>query len=400
LWTVPLAPTLKADGFEGYALLEELRGEAQSFLFQAYRDAFLWSFVQPAQRENLFGVNSPVPTWNDIPADLSPPVEHFRRLASDPAHVNATELAGACRALSDWAAAEGHLQTEYHFADLSARVAPEDPDLAFNAGRAARRHGRAEDARTWFRRTIALARRADDEATYASAYLGWGILEERQGDVSAAMRLFVKAWKAAKRGKLRELAAAARHNMIGIALAEGNFARGQTHIIRAYKLYGAKNPQLHRLANDAASFWFVFGFYSVSLPLFEAALPRFTRADERAFLLANISRAAAASGDRERYLEARDEILDLNREMLESFPEIFIELALGAHTLGYAARAKELANRAVEAARNRRDEASLSRAVDVAEAIARGDAPDKPQEPGPDMTLFAARFLDWLRELP
>ena len=399
LWTVPLAPTLAAGAFDGYALLEELRGDALPLLFHFYRDALLWALVDPEDREHLFRGSVALPAWTDVPASLSQALAQFQKLGTHPSHVDATELAHVCLSVAEWAALGGHGETEYHFADLAARVAPTDPNLAFNAGRAARRHARTEDSRSWFRRTVALARRADDEAAYANAYLGWGILEERQGNIERARRQFVRAWRAAKRGKLKELAAAARHNMVTIAFADRNFARGQAHIMRAYKLYGRSNPQLHRLANDAATFWFGFGFFGLALPLFEASLPQFTREDERALVLANISRAAAAVGDRERYLEARDQTLELNRELRDSLPETYIELALGAHALRYTASAKTLASKAVEVSRKRWDAAMVARAESVVDAINRGAELDRAREPDPEMARFAAHFLARLREL-
>ena len=399
LWTVPLAPALPTEPFDGFDLLEELGGDERPALFQSYRDTLLWALARPDERPNLFLALPGAPTTAAGPTFLNPAIEEFRKLVRDPGRVDVAGLARACTSVSEWAALSGYAATEYHFAVLAARVAPADPALAFNAGRAARRHVRIEDARVWFRRSVALARRADDEAAYASAFLGWGILEERQGNVDRAVQLFGRAWKAAKRGKLRELAAAARHNMIAIALAERNLARGQGHIIGAYKLYGEGNPQLHRLANDAAGFWFVFGFYSLSLPLYEAALPRFTRPDERAMVLANIGRAAAALGDRDRYLEARDLALDLHRELAGSLPEIYVELAHGAFTLGYTTRAKDLAKRAIQIARKHGDPSMVLQAESVLAAIDTGAEPDRPREPDPEMRRFAARFLARLGEL-
>jgi tetratricopeptide (TPR) repeat protein len=286
--------------------------------------------------------------------------------------------------------------TEYLYSVLAAYAAPKDPYPAFAAGRAARRHGRIDDARTWFKRTIALARRADDEAASASAYLGWGILEERQGNRERAATKFLKAWRAAKRGGLPELAGASRHNMIAVALSERDFAAGNAHIVAAYKLYGRGNPQLYRLANDAAGFWSTFGYFSISLPLFEAALPHVLRADEKMAILANISRAAAALGMRDRYLEAWDTALELERAAGEALPEIYMELARGAWALGYYGRAKELATKALQVST---PETTARRAESLLDNIVARRPPDPAREADLQLQRFAARFSQRLRGL-
>jgi len=188
--------------------------------------------------------------------------------------------------------------------------------------------------------------------------------------------------------------------MLAIALAERNFGQGQAHLISAYKLYGRRNPQLYRLANDAAGFWSAFGYYAIALPLYEAALPYFRRADERMAVLANISRAAAAVGNRDRYLDAWDQALDLDRDAGESLPEIYVELARGAHYLGIFARAKELANKAVEAAEQRGVETSIRNARRVLSDVLSGAPSDEPRAPEPELERFATRFRARLRELP
>lgn len=186
MWTVPLAPTLPTEPFDGFDLLEEL-GDERRALFQSYRDTLLWALARSEERPNLFRALPDDLTMAAVPAPLAPAIEEFWKLVRNPGHADGAAIARACTSVSEWGALNGYAATEYHFAALAARVAPADPVLAFNAGRAARRHARIEDARVWFRRSVALARRADDEAAYASAFLGWGILEERQGNVDRAV---------------------------------------------------------------------------------------------------------------------------------------------------------------------------------------------------------------------
>lgn len=400
LWTLALAPKLPAETFDGLPILEEVRGTAAGLLFQCFRDALLWATAEPITRTELFRPESNRFSSYDVALDprIAAAVEVLTRIV-DGKSVEALHITKACLTVAEWAAASGYAATEYHFCVLGAYAAPDDADAAFAAGRAARRTGRVEDARSWFRRSISLARRSGDDAAYASAYLGWGILEERQGRQSVAERKFIRAWRAAKRGGLPELAGATRHNMIALALTARNFEAGNRHIIAAYKLYGPKNPLLYRLANDAAGFWSTLGLFGISLPLYEAALPFVTRADERMTIYANISRVAAALGERDTYLEAWDKALDLDREAGEKLPEVYCELARGAYALGYHPRAKDLASRAVAVAAARGGGPSEENARTVLTAIQTQTLSDPAIEASPELQRFVARFYSRLRQL-
>jgi tetratricopeptide (TPR) repeat protein len=188
--------------------------------------------------------------------------------------------------------------------------------------------------------------------------------------------------------------------MIALAFAERNLQEGQAHIVSAYKLYGPDNPQLYRLANDAAGLWTIFGFYSVALPLYEHALPHVTRLDERVAILANISRAAAGLGQRDRFLSAWTEAIKLDRHPGESLPDIYMELARGAHLLGYLIRAQELAVEAIAAATARNSEAKRKAAEQLLDDIReRRPAPGDAEQPPPEVSRFARRFGKRLRRL-
>jgi tetratricopeptide (TPR) repeat protein len=399
-WTIPVAPRLPIARFEGGAILDEVNGAEAGVLFECFRAAVLWTEVEPEARVGLFGSHARLlAAYRPAEGGLGVHLGAFRALVATPEKAIPPEVAQACIGVAEWAAELGHMETEYHFSALAAYASPQDPMLAFGAGRAARRQGRIEDGRGWFRRAVALARRSGDEAAYASAFLGWGILEERQGNRDGAAEKFARAWKAAKRGKIRDLAGAARHNLLAIALAERNFARGQAHIVAAYKLYGRRNQQLYRLANDAAGFWSAFGLYGVSLPLYEASLRFFQRADERVSVLANIAHAAAALGDRERYLESRDAALDLNRRIGQPRPDVLVELASGAFALGYGSTAKALASEALEAAMQAGPPEWVDRARRLLSEIGEGTRRVESRVAEPPLLRFAERFRRRVQEL-
>ena len=395
-WTVHPIPTLSVARFEGYDLIDELDEPEALLLFDRFRDTLLWTATDAADRRGLFRSEP-----SDLPDShpLCSALRMLNKVVTTPETIDARTVALALMEVSAWGAAGGRAATEYLFALLAARTMDWDQEFASAAGRAARRQGRFDEARSLFRRAVALSRRAGDDAGYANAYLGWAIMEEKRGDLAAARTRFIRALRAASRGGLPELVAATRHNMIALALADGDFSVGQAHIVASYKLYGPDNPQLYRLANDAAGFWSTFGFYSIALPLYERALPHVMRADERLAILANISRAAAGLGHRDRFLSAWTEAVTLDRHAGESLPDIYMELARGAHSLGYAVKAQELAREAIAYAVARGYGAKKAAAERLLDEIQEGRHTDHAREPSPDLARFAHRFIRRLRQL-
>ena len=397
LWTVYPVPVISWAWWEGYELLQEPDAADLLALYHAFRDALLWASTDPMERDGLF---DPARCYEIEPGHpAAEPLSVLFNITSESARGDEARAATACEAISAWAGTVGMDAVEYLFAYLAARVSPGSHERAFAAGRAARRQGRFRDAEAFFRRTIALSRRVGDDAGYANGYIGWAIMEEKRGNLVYARRRFVSAWRAAKRGGLPELGAATRHNMIALALAERNFDEGQRHIASAYRLYGRKNQQLFRLANDAGGFWSTFGYYSVALPLFEAALPSVTRPVERAAILANICRAAAGLSKKDQYLEAWTECTKLDRDMGDSMPDIYMELCRGAQTLGYRKQARELAIRAIASSEARRYEGKAAMARELLAAVQAGEHREDAVDPPAELEAFAARFLKALREM-
>jgi tetratricopeptide (TPR) repeat protein len=395
-WTIPPAPTPSWARFEGYDLIAEFEGAEVLPLFDRYRDTLLWAETDARNRRGLF---SSIPESLPRTHPLHGALQVLNGIVVAPESADARQVAEACMEVSQWGAAGGWSATEYLFALLAAKTVDGDHELAFAAGRAARRQGRFEDAKSLFRRAIALSRRAGDDAGYASAFLGWAIMEEKRGNLAAARTRFVRALRAASRGGLPELVAATRHNMIALALADRDFPEGQAHIVAAYKLYGADDPQLYRLANDAAGFWSAFGYFEIALPLYERALPHVTRPDERIAILANISRAAAGLGRRERFLTAWTEAVSLDRHGGETMPDIYIELARGAQTLGYNVKAQELAREALTWATQRDYPAKRAAAAEMLAELQEGRGADPARTPPPELLRFARRFTRRLRRL-
>jgi tetratricopeptide (TPR) repeat protein len=386
-------------------ILDEVPSPLGLALFQACRDVLLWALAAPAERGALFAEaldGRPAPPWYVDPAgekEIAAPLAVFGALVERPGAAQRGKIAAACSEVAGWASIRGYGATEAEFARLAAVVSPKDPELAFAAGRSARRLARYESAAEWFGRAIGLARRAGNEAAYATAYLGWGLMEEQRGRRERARSRFVRAWRAGQRGGLRTLAAAARHNLIALSVPDRPFDEGQAHVIAAYKLYGRGNPALARLAADTACFWTWHGYHSAALPLFEAALPLIDRVPDRLQVLANIGRAAAATGRADRFREVWEEVGAVMDRGGEFVPWVLIDLAHGAHTLGQRRLALHLADEAVRQAGSR-GQAGASEAASAIHQTAREAGPgDADRVPPESIPPFAGRFITRLRAL-
>ncbi|HYH83248.1 MAG TPA: hypothetical protein VEX86_25855 [Longimicrobium sp.] len=316
-------------------------------------------------------------------------------LAVEPAGITPQALGSACAAISEWANRMGLTNTELVFSRAAARVDSENSDLAFRAGRAARRNSRYEEAQGWFRRAVGLARRADDDAAYTSAFLGWGVLEQARGNPDRARKRFVRAWRRAKGGRLPKLAAAARHYLI--ALSVGNFREGIRHAIAAYKLYGPGDHRLAALASDTGAFLSDHRHFSSSRPLFEAALPLLGDSPDRLVPLGNLARAVAAMGDRKTFTGLWLEANRRGDAHAETLPDALIELAEGARTLGLFRKAEATLQEAISAAEQRREPAALHRATTVLAEL-HSKPPDQDLPASPEIRRFVRRFVRRLRK--
>jgi tetratricopeptide (TPR) repeat protein len=393
---LPPAPAGTTREFEGWRVLEEVDGPAALPLFVVLRDLLLWSAAPADERGAVFGDVTNAITALDreaIALPLREPVVTLLTVSDRSVRPSDVELTAACTAISDWAAELSHLDTSIAFAEAAARISPNDPDLAYRAGRASRRKTAYDRAQQWFELSVALARRANDPTTYTSAQLGWGVMEIERGRRDLARRRLTAAWKAAKRWKLRRLGAAARHNLMVLEIPDGDLDIATLHAAATFRLYGRHDEKLYRLANDTACLWASRLFLEPALDVFEAALPFFTHISERALVIANIGRAAAGLGDRTRFLDACDEVTRISRVTSERLAVSLVTLARGALALGYHVRARSLAGEAVAHARKMNDPVSERQAADVLQELVMGTNPDVPHPPPEDISLLAKEFV-------
>jgi hypothetical protein len=184
-------PALLPGGFEGSALLDELRGRAEAAaLFQRARDVALWLITPRDQRHQLLSSDRQPPAADHYDVDggggeadphaLTSPLQVLGTLITDPAGVAAAGLADACGAVSAWAGECNFTTTAINFAELAAAAVP-DPLLAVHAGRLNRRYALYERARHWYEHASDVARISENRVAQAVAHLSWGNLEFQRG---------------------------------------------------------------------------------------------------------------------------------------------------------------------------------------------------------------------------
>jgi tetratricopeptide (TPR) repeat protein len=403
-WTIPAPPAIGgSSGLDGRQVLDEIPGPLGVALWQRFRDAVIWNNVAVEERPHLFQRTTYLydAAFTRLAPELDAALRVFKEFNAGERAPDARSLAKASLSVSEWATVHDYAETAALFAGLAARVRPRDADLAFAAGRAERRCARYQRAEEWFLRAIGLSRRSDDEAAYASAFLGWGLMEEQRGRRGSARLKYVRAWRAAMRGGLLQLGAAARHNLIPLSVPDDPFDVGFAHVVAAYKLYDDSSAErLALLALDAGVFLAEHGFYAHALRLYDALCPHVVRASVHVALQANIARAAAALGDRERFRAAYERVSHDEAQGGEFAPAALAEIARAAHTLRLDGKAIAMANAALKLARAREAVGAERAALDVIDAVREKRAGDVLREPPPRVVRFVNRFVKRLAALP
>lgn len=390
---------------DGLEILEEVPGQLSLAVWQVYRDALEWVNSPADARSELFQAPLSQSAYLQQLVALSTSSQLSEALSTAWKVLGAgsgdsrarLSLTHALEKIASWAEAEGYDQTSAAFRGLAAGFRPRDADLAFRAGRAERRCGRFHQAEAWFQRSVGLARRSGDFAVYASAYLGWGLLAEERGRRDDARHLYTKALRAAKRGSLRGLMAAARHNLIPLCIPDRPFEEGHAHIVAAYRLYDPATAPLARLASDAGTFYGDHQYYQLALELLEAALPLIRRRAERTAVFSNIARAAAALGKRDLFSRAEQEVLSESVNPTEHTASALLELALAANTLGLHRKSRAWAAEAFRIASERGSESVEDAARRIIAELGEHRSTDTVKAAPPHLQRFVQRFVSRLR---
>jgi len=309
-WCIPPAILREADEtLEGTGLLEEIRGEAGLLLWHSLRDVTLWAEVTPEERATLFSPPAAAERLRLLhAAAVEPALEvsltTLAALVANPSGANAEIVTLVCLQVSRWAQGRGAPNTSLAFAQAGALASPEDAAAALSVGVLALHFRRLPRAETWLRRTIGLARRKRDWASYAQAWVELGRLQTRRGATDLARRALVKGMRASRRHGLLSIRASALHGLFLLALGVGDFDDAERFARLAMRAYGRGHPLQPELQHDVARLWVLRGAFDRALPALQRLLPTRVQPEERVETLALLARAAAGAANRPLYQES------------------------------------------------------------------------------------------------
>ncbi|MDB4950509.1 MAG: hypothetical protein JWM27_3158 [Gemmatimonadetes bacterium] len=376
-WHVPPALLHGPEALEGAEVLDEVSGPLSLVLWQSIRDVTLWASVpEPEERADLFDTGSAARreallAQVHVDATLEPPLRAIAAMLANPVGTEEEALLGACRQVSDWADREGLLATALAFSQAAAIAAPRHAAAGYRVGVLARRRADYARAETWFRRTIGLGRQSKDWKSYAEAFLGLGNLYVQRGNFPAARRFHVRALRAARRHGMRDIQAAAYHDLFGIAVQSDQLEEARDYARNAYRAYGPRHALLPRLAHDLAYYWMMHGRFDAALAVFRAILPHLHGRGARLQAGADIARAAGGAGDRKAFEAAWDELWSLAHEPEneDGAAQALLDLAHGASSLGEWKKAEMAAGAARQIAQRREEARVLLAAEAVLDSV-------------------------------
>lgn len=410
----PLPPGLVLRGGDAAweAVLRELPDPAALPAWETLRYVRLWLAAEPARRAGLFRGGSQARRELELihqalDPDLSGPLAVLSALLAD-GRAEPAEAVWACLCVADWALLRGARETGGLFAETAALAAPENPGLAFIAGRMARSRGDAFAAERWLKRAAAVAWRVGEWEVYARSLNSLGNLRTEQGRLAEAKPILARALRASRRHNLQTLRGEILHDQFAIAAHVGD--RNAEDLARqAFQLYKASgHPRLPALAHDIAYSWMGAGYFARALSVLRVLPPHFQKPDEKLRVLANTARAAGSCGQRQLYERLWVEIWALanEHEFKTALAPALTELGLGASSLGEWSHAAEALEAAVEAAGAAGDRTAAQRAEGALDAVRRCQGADTRARPAPlfrgqggASDLLMAALLDALADL-
>jgi len=376
-WVVPPGLQSLSEPFSGYHVLDEVRSSLGVALWQFLRDADLWSGAPPEMRPRLFAPRAPSRRRERFAAvgagatELREWLEALCRALDGRPRQSGVHLMRACQGVSRWAGEQGWPRTALAFAQSAALANPERAAAAYNVGLLSRRNAEYRRAETWFRRTLALARRGEDWRYYGLACIGLGNLHRQRGDYPTARVWFIRALRTSRRKGLWDVRPMAMHDLFCIAVIAGQRDEAEGWARRAFKAYGPQHPRLVVLAHDVARFWLNDGRPSDALRVFRAVIPHIERVAERRLVISNMASAAAGLGDRLTFAAMWQDTWQLvdDYEDSEGVPNALVTLAEGAALLGDPDRGQLAASHALKVAVQRNESEHRLAAERVLESL-------------------------------
>lgn len=320
-WTVPAALTRDpGEGFDGLNILEEFDGALGVLLWQSFRDVQLWGATPPEKRGVLF--KDTAHQRRRAAADelnASPKLDVWLTVLSAvtryPTTVSPRASAVACIELARFATENSKYRAALTFAQCAAAALPSSPVAAYEVGLAAVRADRLERGETWFRRSVALARRTREWEPYGEALLQIGIIVLERGHARRARSSFLRALRCGRRNGLRHIRAGAQWGLFRAAMRYGPVAEAEAYAQKSIKLFGP-SPASLTVELDLAMLRIREGRQDAALQLLTKIIARDSTAPEYLSLaLSFIARLAAARRDTAEYRRAWTEAAALTSEI-------------------------------------------------------------------------------------
>lgn len=385
---IPPALTRGSERVEAISILDEIQTDLGLVLWRSARNVLLWAETPLSSRGELFAGDAGAGRVQllahvDTEPELRAPLLVVADLLARPGAADLLRVVNACRRIALWAEQRGALATALEFTQAAALASPGSAALAFSVGRLARRRADYDRAESWYTRAVIQGRENEDWRSYASALAGMGNLHRQRGNFPAAKRAQLRCLHAATRHGVRDLVAAAYHNLFGIEIDTGAGLEADALAAKALAAYGPCDD-LYRLGYDVALHWVLRGYPRGALRI---AVAMEHVAGEVAFppmLQALIARAAGVLGDRVAYETATvrvDELLSNPAVPEEITARTLLGLAHGALHIGDPAAAG-YAEEALMIARKRKEGRIMLEAESVMDAANRSLALVQPPTTG------------------
>ena len=365
----PLTRSAQGPRLPHAVVLDELCSPAGVLLWQLLRDATLWSTAGRAERAGLFA-DAARGTTGAVP-EVEQELDALAVLVRDP-HPDAGPLiARMCDRVRMWAEGEGLYGTALEFAQAAALADPEDARLAYEVGRMARIRAEYARAEVWYQRAVVLGRRSGDNEARALGYSGIANMYTQRGNYAAARQLKEKAVRLARRHSLRDVLGGAHHDLAVLDFETGNVKDGMHHARKALQVLGAGHSDLPVVVQDvSAALMEQCGAFTAARQVLLAVLPHISNRGAHMMALANLARAAGATGERQLFEAVWTEawsLLGVPRG--PTCTDALLVLSRGAASLGQWDRAREAASRALALARMRREGKAIYQAEALLDAL-------------------------------